>query len=87
MCCLWGARVPVLLPGHSQKRSGTRGLLGGPWMRRRTRGPQSIPPAVHQEVGRGQGCSMGEEGTEGALRMALPFMYGVRRGQGGLPPQ
>ena len=54
-------------------------------MRRRTRGPQSIPPAVHQEVGGGQGCSMGEEGTEGALSMALSLLSGVRRGQGGLP--
>ena len=53
-------------------------------MRRRTRGPQSIPPAVHQEVGRGQGCSMGEEGTEGALPMALSLLSGVRRRQGGL---
>ena len=53
-------------------------------MRRRTRGPQSIPPAVHQEVGRGQGCSMGEEGPEGAPLMVLPLLSGVRRRQGGL---
>ena len=56
-------------------------------MRRRTRGPQSVPPAVHQEVGRGQGCSMGEEGTKGALPMDLPLLSSVHRGQGGLSAQ
>ena len=56
-------------------------------MRRRTRGPQSIPPAVHQEVGGGQGCHLGEEGTEGALPMDLPLLSGVCRGQRGLSAQ
>ena len=79
--------MSVLLQGGSQKRDGTSGTLCEPRMRRRTRGPQSIPPAVHQEVGGGQGCHLGEEGTEGALPMALPVMPGVRCPPGGLPSQ